>query len=130
MPDETRKTNPPSSGLGAAIDAELAVLARIEDCFKDELTRVETSTMPPFVKRRLLQQLEAGRSINRQPHVLRLAELYEKLQKGALFGAETDGLGKTDASLGTFLELRQLRSRRHLCTSKGERERMTAELPT
>jgi hypothetical protein len=60
--------------------------------------------MPPFVRGRLLQQLEARRSVNRQPHVLRLAELYENVQKGALFGAKIDGLGKTDASQTANLE--------------------------
>jgi hypothetical protein len=74
-----------SSGLGSAIDSELAVLASIEARYAHELTRLES----PSVKEHLRQQLDARRKMARKPHVLRLAELYAEAQTRELFSRNT-----------------------------------------
>ena len=43
----------------------------------------------PDDKERLRQQLEAGRKMAREPHVLRLAALHEQMQMRMLFGVQT-----------------------------------------
>jgi hypothetical protein len=78
-----------SSGLGSAIDSELAVLASIEARYAHELTRLESSGTPPSVKEHLRQQLDARRKMARKPHVLRLAELYAEAQTRELFSRNT-----------------------------------------
>jgi hypothetical protein len=77
------------SGSEPNIDAELAILAAIENRFSEELAKLERLPKPPDDKERLRQQLDAGRKMAREPHVLRLAALHEQMQMRMLFGVQT-----------------------------------------
>ena len=87
--DDTIQADSMLSPFGAAIDAELAVLASIEARYWDELNKLERSALPSSVKDNLRQQLEAKRRMAREPHVLRLANLHEEATMHSMLSVRT-----------------------------------------
>jgi hypothetical protein len=67
----------PKSPFEPAIEAELAVLASIEARYWDDRIKLERSALPCSAKDHLREQLEARRNSEREPHVIRLAELHD-----------------------------------------------------
>jgi hypothetical protein len=75
--------------LEFAIQEELSVLGSIEARYTDELARLEQSNTSGSAKERLHQQLEFRRKSAREPHVLKLAELRQRLLAETLWRGET-----------------------------------------
>jgi hypothetical protein len=75
--------------LEPAIQDELSVLASVEARYADELARLEGSGDPPSVKEHLRQQLELRRKAAREPHVLKLADLHQRMLETTLFRGQT-----------------------------------------
>ena len=75
--------------LESAIEEELAVLGSIEARYTDELARLEQSETSGSTKERLRQQLEWRRTSAREPHVLKLTELRERLLAETIWRFET-----------------------------------------
>jgi len=65
--------------LTCAIQAELMALAAIDADYAHKQHRLETWAGPQESKERLAREVEACHRRDRQPHVLRLAELHECL---------------------------------------------------
>ena len=62
--------------LPLALQAELAVLADIETDYAAKRHDLETWAGSPELKERIIRQLEGRHKRDREPHVLRLGELY------------------------------------------------------
>ena len=75
--------------LEPAIRDELTVLARIEARYADELARLELSASPASAKEHLRQQLAFRRNSARKPHVLRLADLHQRVLETTLWRGQT-----------------------------------------
>ena len=75
--------------LEPAIQDELAVLASIETRYSDELARLEQSGSPSSAKEHLRQQLAFRRNSAREPHVLRLADLHQRMLESTLWRGKT-----------------------------------------
>ena len=65
--------------LTCAMRVELAALAAIDAEYAQRQHRLETWAGPQETKERLAREAEACRTRDRQPHVLRLAELHERI---------------------------------------------------
>ena len=85
-PNRTNLGYPPE--LEFAIQEELSVLG-IEARYTDELARLEQSHTSGWAKERLRQQLESRRKSAREPHVLKLTELRQRLLAETLWRGET-----------------------------------------
>ena len=75
--------------LEPAIQDELNVLASIEARYSDELAQLEHSGSPASAKEHLRQQLAFRRNSARGPHVLRLADLHQRMLQAALWRGQT-----------------------------------------
>jgi len=75
--------------LEPAIQDELTVLASLEARYSDELARLEGSGSPSSVKEHLRKQLDLRRNSAREPHVLRLADLHQRMLQSTLWRGET-----------------------------------------
>jgi hypothetical protein len=75
--------------LEPAIQEELTVLASIEMRYDDELARLECSASSTSVKDHLRRQLAFRRSSAREPHVLRLADLHQRMLQATLWRGQT-----------------------------------------
>jgi hypothetical protein len=87
--DYTKHADPPPSGSGTTIDAELTDLARIEARFWDQVGKLERSALPLPVKEHLRADLEAKRKLAREPHVVRLAKLHDEAMMRRMFSPKT-----------------------------------------
>jgi len=65
--------------LEPAIQAELAALAEIERHHEVLCARLNGWTGPQAIRERLLHGLEQDRQEQRQPHVLRLGDLHQRM---------------------------------------------------
>jgi hypothetical protein len=86
-PNRTNLGYPPE--LESAIEEELSVLGSIEARYTDELARLEQSDTSGSGKERLRQQLEWRRKSAREPHVLKLTELRQRLLAETIWRFET-----------------------------------------
>jgi hypothetical protein len=75
--------------LESAIEEELSVLGSIEARYTDELARLEQSETSGSTKARLRQQLEWRRKSAREPHVIKLTELRQRLLAETIWRFET-----------------------------------------
>jgi len=71
--------------LPLALQAELAVLADIETDYAAKRHDLETWAGSPELKERIIRQLEGRHKRDREPHVLRLGELYGRLMNLTMF---------------------------------------------
>jgi hypothetical protein len=71
--------------LATALQSELAALADIETDYAAKRQRLETWAGAPKMKDRLVREMEARHRRERQPHVLRLGELYERIVALTMF---------------------------------------------
>ena len=71
--------------LALALQSELAALADIETDYVAQRQRLETWAGAPKMKDRLLRVLEVRHRRERQPHVLRLSEVYEHIVALTMF---------------------------------------------
>jgi len=71
--------------LTAAIQAELAALAAIDADYAAKRHRLETWAGPQAAKERLTREVEACHRRDREPHVLRLGALHERVMALTMF---------------------------------------------
>jgi hypothetical protein len=71
------------------IEEELLVLETIESRHREELAKLDISRKPAWMKQRIREQLEAKRRVAREPHVIRLVELYDQAQMRTLYSVAT-----------------------------------------
>ena len=71
--------------LTFALQAELAALADIETEYAVKRHRLETWAGSPKMKERIIREVEGRHKRDREPHVLRLGELYGRLMKLTMF---------------------------------------------
>lgn len=71
--------------LTLALHTELAALAAIDAEYADKQHRLETWAGPQEAKERLAREVEACRKRDREPHVLRLGELHERMMALTMF---------------------------------------------
>ncbi len=71
--------------LTAAMQAELAALAAIDAEYAQRQDRLETWAGPQAAKERLARDVEACHRRDREPHVLRLAALHERMMALTMF---------------------------------------------
>ena len=71
--------------LTPSLQAELAALAAIDAHYADKLHRLETWAGPQDTKERFAREAEACRRRDREPHVLRLGELHERMMALTMF---------------------------------------------
>src|SRR4051812_11395125 len=71
--------------LEPAIQAELAALAEIERHHEVLCARLNGWTGPQAIRERLLRGLEQDRREQRQPHVLRLGDLHQRMVSATMF---------------------------------------------
>jgi hypothetical protein len=71
--------------LTAAIQAELAALAAIDAEYAQRQHRLETWAVPQAAKERLAREVEACHRRDREPHVLRLGALHERVMALTMF---------------------------------------------
>ena len=77
------------SRVGIRDSGRVVVLGSIEARYTDELARLEQSHTSGWAKERLRQQLESRRKSAREPHVLKLAELRQRLLAETLWRGGT-----------------------------------------
>jgi hypothetical protein len=71
--------------LTAAMQAELAALAAIDAEYAQRQHRLETWAGPQAAKERLAREVEACHRRDREPHVLRLGALHERVMALTMF---------------------------------------------
>src|SRR3954451_9314857 len=71
--------------VGPAIQTELAALADIERHHDVMCARLNGWTGPQAVRERLLHGLEQDRQKQREPHVLRLGDLHQRMMSATMF---------------------------------------------
>ena len=71
--------------LTIALQAELAALADIEADYAAKRHGLETWSGPQKMKERIVRELEGRHKRDRQPHVLRLGELYGRIMSLTMF---------------------------------------------
>ena len=74
-----------SADLTLALQSELAALADIEAEFAAKRQQLETWSGPVKMKEWIVREVEARHRRKREPHVLRLGELYERITNLTLF---------------------------------------------
>ena len=74
-----------SDDLASAMQAELAALAAIDAEYAQRQHRLETWAGPQAAKRRLAREVEACHRRDREPHVLRLGALHERVMALTMF---------------------------------------------
>ena len=72
--------------LGPGIQEELAAVADIENRYEVTLARESGRPVSDRVKNRVKQQIERWHWQKREPHVLRLAELHQRMIAVTFFG--------------------------------------------
>jgi hypothetical protein len=75
--------------LEPAIRDELVVLAGIEARYTNELVSLEQSASSSSAKEHLRKQLELRRNHAREPHVLKLADLHQRMLEATLSREQT-----------------------------------------
>ena len=85
MPDGVPDAPVYPADLALALQSELAALADIETDYATKRQRLETWAGLPKMKDRLLREMESRHRRERQPHVLRLGELYERIVALTMF---------------------------------------------
>jgi hypothetical protein len=80
------ESSPPSTppdlhakGWDDAIEAEMAVLSELERSYEQERARIRQTPGAPGPQARLLEQLEQQHRNEREPHVLALADLHQRM---------------------------------------------------
>ena len=71
--------------LTLALQSELAALADIETNYAGKREQLENWTSAPKMKQRIVREVEARRRREREPHVLRLGELYGRIMALTMF---------------------------------------------
>ena len=71
--------------LATAMQAELAALADIEADYTTRRHDLETWTGSQKMKERIVREVEVRRRRDREPHVLRLGELYGRIMNLTMF---------------------------------------------
>ncbi len=71
--------------LTIALQAELAALADIEADYAAKRHGLETWSGPQKMKERIVREVEVRRRRDREPHVLRLGELYGRIMNLTMF---------------------------------------------
>jgi hypothetical protein len=71
--------------LTCAIRAELSALAAIDSEYAQRQLRLETWAGPQAAKERLAREVEACHRRDREPHVLRLGALHERVMALTMF---------------------------------------------
>src|SRR3954467_869045 len=94
MPNEAAKGQAPDdhgdaptypADLTAAMQAELAALADIETDYAGKRHRLEAWAGPLKMKEQLAREVEVCHKREREPHVLRLAGLHERIMSLTMF---------------------------------------------
>ena len=84
-PDNLREVRSYPADLTQSIQAELAALADITAQYEQKRQQLETWTGPQKLKERLAEQVEDCHKRDREPHVLRLGELHERIMALTMF---------------------------------------------
>ena len=71
--------------LTVALHAELSILAAIDADYAEKRLRLETWAGPQETKERLAREVEVCHKRDREPHVLRLGELHERIMNLTMF---------------------------------------------
>jgi len=71
--------------LTQALQSELAALAAIDVDYGQTQRCLESLTCPHITKERLVQQVDACHKRDREPHVLRLAALHDRIMMLTMF---------------------------------------------
>jgi hypothetical protein len=71
--------------LTLALQAELAALADIETDYATRRHHLENWTGSQKMKERIVREVEARHKRDREPHVLRLGQLYERIMNLTMF---------------------------------------------
>jgi hypothetical protein len=71
--------------LTTAMQAELAALADIESDYEQRRYNLENWTGSQKMKERIVREVEARHKRDREPHVLRLGQLYERIMNLTMF---------------------------------------------
>ena len=74
-----------SADLTLALQSELTALADIETEFAAKRQQLETWVGAPRMKERIVREMEARHRRMREPHVLRLGDLYERTTALTMF---------------------------------------------
>ena len=80
-------SSPPTypADLTVALQAELSILAAIDADYAEKRLRLETWGGPQKMKERLTREVEVCHKRDREPHVLRLGELHERIMNLTMF---------------------------------------------
>jgi len=71
--------------LTLSLQAELAALADIETDYATKRHDLETWSGPQKMKERIVREVDVRRRRDREPHVLRLGELYGRIMNLTMF---------------------------------------------
>ena len=71
--------------LTLAMQAELSILAAIDADYDEKRYRLKNWAGPQKTKDRLVQQIEVCHKRDREPHVLRLGQLHERVMNLTMF---------------------------------------------
>jgi hypothetical protein len=71
--------------LTVALQAELSMLSAIDAGYAEKRQRLETWASPQEIKERLAREVEVCHKRDREPHVLRLGELHERIMNLTMF---------------------------------------------
>jgi hypothetical protein len=85
VPTSTSSTDLRVRGLQHSLEAELSVLKEIDARYDQERIKVENWTGSGDAKARLLEQLARRHRKDREPHVLQLADLHERIMAVTLY---------------------------------------------
>ena len=84
-PDDQGDAPTYPADLTAAMQAELAALADIETDYAGKRHRLETWVGSQKMKERIVREVEVRHKREREPHVLRLGELYGRIMALTMF---------------------------------------------
>ena len=71
--------------LTTAMQAELSILAAIDADYDEKRYRLENWAGPQKMKERIVREVEARHKRDREPHVLRVGELYGRIMNLTMF---------------------------------------------
>lgn len=71
--------------LTVALQAELAALADVEAAYATKRRSLETWEGPQKLKERIIREVELRHRLDREPHVLRLSEVYGRMMNLTMF---------------------------------------------
>ena len=84
-PDNLGEVRTYPTDLTQSIQAELAALADITAQYEQKRQQLESWAGPQKLKERFVQQVENCHKRDREPHVLRLGELHERIMALTMF---------------------------------------------